>query len=260
MVRKLKEIYFVSQFALNDFKTNMQFCVGIFHGHLFSRLLRGINITGSSFRLDSKWRCRRLSIHIMAGIRLIAMVFVSDSITNATSSLVEYSYLVKKVLFNINILPVARVVSVFFVQLFLIGFTAILFIVYGQMPSVYWLQLVYYIVYMLLVCIGISYFTASLFVFFRDVVQIVSIVLQIVFWITPIVWQMSIFDEKVQWALNFNPLFYPVRGYRDALMSGKCFWEYGFGWNLYYWLIALAFCLIGMSCFKKLKQHFADVL
>ena len=128
------------------------------------------------------------------------------------------------------------------------------------MPSVYWLQLVYYIVYMLLVCIGVSYFTASLFVFFRDVVQIVSIVLQIVFWITPIVWQMSIFDEKVQWALNFNPLFYPVRGYRDALMSGKCFWEYGFGWNLYYWLIALAFCLIGMSCFKKLKQHFADVL
>ena len=163
-------------------------------------------------------------------------------------------------LFNINILPVARVVSVFFVQLFLIGFTAILFIVYGQMPSVYWLQLVYYIVYMLLVCIGISYFTASLFVFFRDVVQIVSIVLQIVFWISSFVWQMSFFDEKVQWALNFNPLFYPVRGYRDALMSGKCFWEYGFGWNLYYWLIALAFCLIGMSCFKKLKQHFADVL
>ena len=119
-------------------------------------------------------------------------------------------------MFNINILPVARVVSVFFVQLFLIGFTAILFIVYGQMPSVYWLQLVFYIVYMLLVCFGISYFTASLFVFFRDVVQIVSIVLQIVFWITPIVWQMSIFDEKVQWALNFNPLFYPVRGYRDA--------------------------------------------
>ena len=100
----------------------------------------------------------------------------------------------------------------------------------------------------------------GIFFSFLDVVQIVSIVLQIVFWITPIVWQMSIFDEKVQWALNFNPLFYPVRGYRDALMSGKCFWEYGFGWNLYYWLIALAFCLIGMSCFKKLKQHFADVL
>ena len=196
----------------------------------------------------------------MAGIRLIAMVFVSDSITNATSSLVEYSYLVKRFCLILIYCQLQELYLVFFVQLFLIGFTAILFIVYGQMPSVYWLQLVYYIVYMLLVCIGISYFTASLFVFFRDVVQIVSIVLQIVFWITPIVWQMSIFDEKVQWALNFNPLFYPVRGYRDALMSGKCFWEYGFGWNLYYWLIALAFCLIGMSCFKKLKQHFADVL
>ena len=107
---------------------------------------------------------------------------------------------------------------------------------------------------------GVSYLTASLFVFFRDVVQIVSIVLQIIFWITPIVWQMSIFNEKVQWALNFNPLFYPVRGYRDSLINGKCFWEYGLGWNLYYWLIAIALLIIGLSCFKRLKPHFADVL
>ena len=258
---KLKgNLFFVSQFALDDFKTKYAGSVlGFFwafvqpvitvliYWFIFQIGFKNGDVDGYPFIL---W--------LVSG--LLPWFFVSDSITNATSSLVEYSYLVKKVLFNINILPVARVVSVFFVQLFLIGFTAILFIVYGQMPSVYWLQLVYYIVYMLLVCIGISYFTASLFVFFRDVVQIVSIVLQIVFWITPIVWQMSIFDEKVQLALNFNPLFYPVRGYRDALMSGKCFWEYGFGWNLYYWLIALAFCLIGMSCFKKLKQHFADVL
>ena len=233
---KLKgNLFFVSQFALDDFKTKYAGSVlGFFwafvqpvitvliYWFIFQIGFKNGDVDGYPFIL---W--------LVSG--LLPWFFVSDSITNA-------------------------VVSVFFVQLFLIGFTAILFIVYGQMPSVYWLQLVYYIVYMLLVCIGISYFTASLFVFFRDVVQIVSIVLQIVFWITPIVWQMSIFDEKVQWALNFNPLFYPVRGYRDALMSGKCFWEYGFGWNLYYWLIALAFCLIGMSCFKKLKQHFADVL
>ena len=159
---KLKgNLFFVSQFALDDFKTKYAGSVlGFFwafvqpvitvliYWFIFQIGFKNGDVDGYPFIL---W--------LVSG--LLPWFFVSDSITNATSSLVEYSYLVKKVLFNINILPVARVVSVFFVQLFLIGFTAILFIVYGQMPSVYWLQLVYYIVYMLLVCIGISYFTAS---------------------------------------------------------------------------------------------------
>ena len=253
-------ISFVSQFAIDDFKTKYAGSIlGFFwafvqpvitviiYWFIFQVGFKNSDVDGYPFIL---W--------LVSG--LLPWFFVSDSITNATSSLVEYSYLVKKVLFNINILPIARVVSVFFVQLFLIGFSGILFVVYGQMPRVYWLQLIYYIIYMFVICMGVSYLTASLFVFFRDVVQIVSIVLQIIFWITPIVWQMSIFNEKVQWALNFNPLFYPVRGYRDSLINDKCFWEYGLGWNLYYWLIAIALLIIGLSCFKRLKPHFADVL
>ena len=58
---------------------------------------------------------------------LLPWFFVSDSITNAIPCFGEYSYLVKKVLFNINILPIARIVSTFFIQVFLILFTAIFF-------------------------------------------------------------------------------------------------------------------------------------
>lgn len=134
---KLKgNLFFVSQFALDDFKTKYAGSVlGFFwafvqpvitvliYWFIFQIGFKNGDVDGYPFIL---W--------LVSG--LLPWFFVSDSITNATSSLVEYSYLVKKVLFNINILPVARVVSVFFVQLFLIGFTAILFIVYGQMPSV----------------------------------------------------------------------------------------------------------------------------
>ena len=144
-------ISFVSQFAIDDFKTKYAGSIlGFFwafvqpvitviiYWFIFQVGFKNSDVDGYPFIL---W--------LVSG--LLPWFFVSDSITNATSSLVEYSYLVKKVLFNINILPIARVVSVFFVQLFLIGFSGILFVVYGQMPRVYWLQLIYYIIYMFVI-------------------------------------------------------------------------------------------------------------
>lgn len=260
-IRKLKnDSVFVCQFALDDFKTKyagsalgfvwafiQPVITVIIYWFIFQLGFKNGDVNGYPFIL---W--------LVSG--LLPWFFISDSISNATSSLVEYSYLVKKVLFNINILPIARIVSVLFVQLFLLGFTMILFAVYGCMPDIRWLQLIYYMVYMFILCIGVVYFTSALFVFFRDMIQIVSIVLQVIFWMTPIVWQLNIFSDKIQYILNYNPLFYPVRGYRDSLMQGKWFWEYGVDWNAYYWIIAFAFLGIGIFSFRRLKQHFADVL
>ena len=115
---KLKgNLFFVSQFALDDFKTKYAGSVlGFFwafvqpvitvliYWFIFQIGFKNGDVDGYPFIL---W--------LVSG--LLPWFFVSDSITNATSSLVEYSYLVKKVLFNINILPVARVVSVFFVNM-----------------------------------------------------------------------------------------------------------------------------------------------
>ena len=109
---KLKgNLFFVSQFALDDFKTKYAGSVlGFFwafvqpvitvliYWFIFQIGFKNGDVDGYPFIL---W--------LVSG--LLPWFFVSDSITNATSSLVEYSYLVKKVLFNINILPVARVVS-----------------------------------------------------------------------------------------------------------------------------------------------------
>ena len=251
---------FIMQFAMDDFKTKYAGSVlGFFwafiqpiitvviYWFIFQVGFKNGDVDGYPFIL---W--------LVSG--LLPWFFVSDSITNAIPCFGEYSYLVKKVLFNINILPIARIVSTFFIQVFLILFTAILFFLYGYAPAGRWLQLVYYIIYMFVICGGITYFSASLYVFFKDTVQIISIILQVVFWITPIVWQIGIFDERVQALLEYNPLFYVVRGYRDSFLGNKMFWQYGIGWNLYYWIIAIIFLIIGIFTFQRLKPHFADVL
>lgn len=260
-LEKMKtNISYIYQFAIDDFKTKY---AGSALGMMWAFLQPIVTVVIYWFVFQIGFKNQAVGeypfiLWLVSG--LAPWFFFSDSISNAVTSLVDYSYLVKKVVFNIQILPIIRIVSVFLVQILVLLFTGVLFVCYGFFPRFKWLQVIYYIIYTFVLGMGIVYFASALYVFFRDVIQVVTILLQIVFWTTPVVWQFDIFDEKIQNILSRNPFFYPVRGYRDALMDGNWFWEYEIGENVYYWIVAVLCLIIGYSIFKKLKPHFADVL
>ena len=190
---------------------------------------------------------------------IVPWFFISEAVVSVTASLVEYSYLVKKILFNIDILPLVKIMSCFLVQVFLVFFAILFFCFFGYYPDVYYLQIIYYMIYMVLLLAGIGYCTAALYVFFKDLIQIVNIIMQIVFWVTPIVWKFEIMPEMIQKILKFNPVYYVVKGYRDVFVYKEFFWE-NWEMGLYYWLIVFTFLLVGKKIFSKMKVHFADVL
>ena len=190
---------------------------------------------------------------------LVPWFFISEGLVNVTTSLVEYSYLVKKILFNINILPLVKVISCFLVQIFLTLITIVFFCLCGYRPDLYYLQLFYYMAYMLVLITGAGYGVAALYVFFKDLIQIINIILQVIFWMTPIVWNFEIMPETVQKVLIYNPIYYIVQGYRDVFIDKEFFFQKPL-MALYYWIAALLFLLLGKTVFRKLKVHFADVL
>lgn len=190
---------------------------------------------------------------------LVPWFFVSESIPSATAVLSEYSYLVQKVLFNINILPLVKMISAFFVQIFLILLTILIFWLFGYSPDLFYLQVLYYAAYMMLLAAGLSYITASLYVFFKDLIQIVNIVLQIIFWFTPIVWDIQVMPENIQQLLIYNPVYFIVKGFRNTFIYKRGFWTDGII-TVYYWIFALLIFILGIRLFRKLKPHFADVL
>lgn len=190
---------------------------------------------------------------------LIPWFFISESIPSATSSLVEYNYLVQKVLFNINILPIVKIISTFLVQLFLIALTIVAFALFGYYPDFYYIQILYYAFYMSILATGLAYLTAALYVFIKDLIQIVNIVLQITFWMTPIVWDLPAMPENIQNILKYNPVYFISNGYRKTFIYKEAFWTDGL-LSLYYWGIAIIILFAGHKLFSKLKPHFADVL
>ena len=192
---------------------------------------------------------------------LVPWFYFSDAMSAGTNALLEYDYLVKKVVFRISALPVVKVVSSLFVHVFFVCFMLGMYVVYGLFPGVYMVQLVYYSFCMFVFVLAVSYLTSALAVFFRDLVQIINIILQVQIWATPIMWNMEAvsFPPAVIAILKFNPMYYIVCGYRDSLINHIWFFQRP-QLTLYFWCLTVFLLFAGTHVFRKLQPHFADVL
>ncbi|MGP1597907.1 MAG: ABC transporter permease [Peptoanaerobacter stomatis] len=194
---------------------------------------------------------------LMSG--LIPWFFFQDALLNATNCMLEYSYLVKKVVFKISVLPIIKIISAIFVHLAFIIFLIVVGIIQGKYPDIMNVQLIYYSLCTFFLVLGLSYATSSIILFFRDLSQLIGIFLQIGMWMTPIMWSYTIVPEKFQWIAKLNPMYYIVEGYRDALINKIWFWNRYFQ-TVYFWVLAIGIFVLGSIIFKKLKPHFSDVL
>lgn len=192
-------------------------------------------------------------------VGLVPWFFFQEALLSATTCLIEYSYLVKKIVFQIKILPVVKIVSALFVHLFFISFSLIVFALNGYYPSLYTLQIVYYLFACTVFLLGLSFGTSAIMVFFKDLSQIVQIILQVGVWMTPIMWNISMIPQNLVWIFKLNPMFYIVEGYRDCFINKVWFWE-KMDLTVNFWFITIAVSALGIYIYKKLKCHFADML
>ena len=190
---------------------------------------------------------------------LVPWFFFSEAWNSSTNSYFEYSFLVKKVVFKISIIPMIKVVSAMFLHIIFVFIMITIFAINGYYPNLYFLQLIYYSFAMSAYIISLSLITSSIMLFFKDLAQIINIVLQFGMWLTPIMWRYTMIPEQYRWILKLNPMYYIVEGYRDSLIFNLCFWH-KYNQTLWFWGITGVLFLMGLVCFKKLKPHFADVL
>ena len=192
---------------------------------------------------------------------LVPWFYFQEALNSGTNSLIEYSYLVKKVVFNIDILPMVKLCSALYVHVFFVCVVVLLYTVMGHFPGIIVIQLLYYSMCMFLMVLGVSYLTSSVVIFFRDLSQIINIVLQVGVWMTPIMWN---FDDLhlnriLQYIFKLNPMYYIVSGYRDSLINKVWFWQHP-ALTAYFWVFTIVMFVLGRRVFNRLRVHFADVL
>jgi len=185
--------------------------------------------------------------------------YFAEGLTSATNSVLLNAFLVKKVVFRVSLLPIIPLFSALLIHIFFIFFMFAMFIYYGYSPEIYWIQTLYYMFATSILILGLSWITSSVVVFFKDIGQVVAMIIQFGFWLTPIFWDIKTIPERYHWIIQLNPMAYIIDGYRNSMIYHTWFWE-DIPMTLYFWSIALTVFILGGLTFKKLRPHFADVL
>ena len=169
----------------------------------------------------------------------------------------ENANLLKKLIFPRLCLPVIILGNA------LINFSIIftLFIIFllstGNFPGLLFFALIPPLAILLLMAMGLGVTLGVLNVFFRDVGQFFGIFLQFWFWLTPIVYPISILPTEVQSLMNFNPLISVIGGFQSILvMKVMPDWN-----NLVYPLVVSLFlCFFGLYLFRRHAGDMVDEL
>ena len=251
----------VLSLAKNDFKTKY---AGSYLGIVWAFIQPIVTILVYWFVFSVGLKAGTVSdypfvLYLVSGI--VPWFFFQDALDGGTNALIEYNYLVKKVVFKISILPIVKIISALFVHVFFVVFALILCACYGYTPSLYTLQIIYYSICTFLLVLGLVYATSAIVIFFRDLTQIISIFLQVGVWLTPIMWDINMLSSH-PWLIKLfklNPMYYVVTGYRDSMLGHVGIWNHA-SWTIYFWVVTILLFGLGSVIFKRLKPHFADVL
>jgi ABC-type polysaccharide/polyol phosphate export permease len=190
---------------------------------------------------------------------MLPWLLFSETVQRSATSLLEQSNLITKTVFPSEIIPVSVFLSALAGHLLaltlMIAATGVLL----NRISIFLVLLPFYVFVIGLLAIGLGWIVASLNVFLRDTAQVVSVVMTLWFWLTPIFIGEERYASMVwaRWILAANPMTYLVRAYRAMLIDSTVPAATDLAIATAY---GCAVFVAGGLFFRHMKRGFADVL
>jgi lipopolysaccharide transport system permease protein len=194
-------------------------------------------------------------IYILAG--MVGWTLFSEIFSRSLTVFIENGNLIKKMAFPKLALPLITIGSSFvnFLLLFVMMFVVFGFLGHIPFHALHWIP--FLVILTVGLAVGMGLFFGILNVFIRDIGQVMNIVLQFWFWLTPIVYMMSIVPEKYYWIFMLNPMTGITMGYQNILLYDKA---PDLSLLIYPIIFACVFLVLAMIIFKKANEEMADVL
>ncbi|MEN3009612.1 MAG: ABC transporter permease [Candidatus Bipolaricaulaceae bacterium] len=188
---------------------------------------------------------------------LLAWNWFSESVIMGTNCLVDHAPFLRNAIFPAQILPIVSVSVAMMNYVFALPLLFVLLIVYKAPMGWPLLALPLVMVVQFLLSLGIVFLTATFNVFLRDLWYIVRHGLTMVFFLTPVMYDLSFVPTRFQWVLKINPMTIVIDSYRRSLFYGL--WP---RWPHLALVLVLALILfaIGIFVFEHNKETFAEHL
>jgi len=156
------------------------------------------------------------AIYLMAG--MAAWGFFAEIINRCTTIFIEYAGVLKKISFPRLCLPVIVGGSALLNHVLLLFAISIVFLFFGHFPGAAWVVLPIGMLIITAFAFGLGVLLGIFNVFVRDVGQVFAVVMQIWFWLTPVVYTAGTLSKSLSWLAVFNPMAPLVKLYQDAML------------------------------------------
>lgn len=248
----------IASFVRRDLRARfLGSALGLFWSVIHPALLLGIFYFLFSLVLQVRWGLGgsdAYALYLFAG--MLPWLAFQEAILRSAQSIPDNRILVKKTTFPAVTLPVYLALSSLALEL--VGLGLLLgVLLFGRGLTLWLLLLPLLLGLQTAFTVGLAWIIASLTVFFRDVAQLVGVVLTLWLYGTPIVYPESMVPSGLRVFLWVNPFRYLVAAYRAVLLEGQA--PDGFG------LLILGACsvgsfLLGLRLFNRLAPQFSDLL
>ena len=187
---------------------------------------------------------------------LLPWNFFATAVTNASNSLVNAANLITKVYFPRPLVPIAAVgaalVDIAVASLMLLAIMPI----YGVVIHSSLIMLIPLTALAALTAAALGIWTSALNVKYRDIRYALPFAIQILMFLTPVIYPVSFLPARWRWVLRLNPLSGIIEGFRDAIFGRP------FNWNglAISAGVSLGLLLAAVYVFKSMEREFADVI
>ena len=202
--------------------------------------------------VDSKFA---YSIYLCAGV--FTWGLFAELVSRSLTMFLDNANLLKKINFPRIILPIIVVANALLNFAIVFGLFLAFLVASGNFPGWVVLAVLPVLALQMAFAMGLGIVLGVLNVFFRDVGQFFGIFLQFWFWLTPIVYPVSILPEAIKPFLAINPMASVMTAYQSILVNHQ--WPYWFSmWPTA--MLTVGLCLLGLHLFKKNVGEMVDEL
>ena len=206
-------------------------------------------------RFDTGAGTSSFVVYLLAG--LIPWIFFSEATLRGASVFIDNAHIIKKVKFPLEVCVASVILSsmsTFFIYLF---FYLAALIFFGLLQFHTAPLIIFPLIIQVLLIFGLSFGLGSIAVFFRDINQAIGMILNILFFLMPIVYPSTAIPQGLRWIFDINPFYFIVEMYRSFLIQGKI---PGMFPVLYPLIFSLCIFFAGYYIFHKTRDAFKDVL
>ena len=194
-------------------------------------------------------------IYLMAG--MLAWSLFNELMTRSLVMFVDNGNLMKKVVFPRVCLPVITAGSALVNNALLFLATVGVFALVGHEPDAALLWLPVIVAVNVALGLGLGLVLGVLNVFVRDVAQVMTVILQLWFWLTPVVYMPTIIPPQFNTLLQLNPMYHIVVSFQQVMLYGRAPDLFGLGSIAIVSIILLVF---GLWLFRRAASEMVDVL